>query len=79
MKIQVGTRVQVDIENIEGTNDLEFLESLSGVKMEVIEVTNEYADETLPTFKCINIETKELILGNKKDYFPFVEADLKVS
>ena len=24
MKIQVGTRVQVDIENIEGTNDLEF-------------------------------------------------------
>jgi hypothetical protein len=79
MKIGIGTKVEVDIENIEGTDDLEFLETLGGVKMEVVEITNEYKDETIPTFKCINIETKEIILGNKKDYFPFVEADLKIS
>lgn len=76
-EFKIGDKVEVDVDNLDGTNDFDFLESLNGVKMEIVEITDEYKNETIPTFKCINSKTKQIIIKNKGNYFPFVELDLK--
>lgn len=76
---KVGDLVTVDEEMIDSSKDVTFLENLLGRILIIEEVTDEYKHPQVPTYKCIDFETKEVINSNilPDKYFPFVDSDLK--
>ena len=50
--LKPGTKVIISEDTIECTEHQSFLESLIGKTLEIVEVTNEYNDKSLPTYKC---------------------------
>ncbi|WP_418181309.1 hypothetical protein ACNSOL_12440 (plasmid) [Aliarcobacter lanthieri] len=75
--LKPGTKVIINDETIDCSDAVLFLESLIGKTLEIVEVTNEYKDETLPTYKCKD-EDGSIITTDGIEYFPFVDADLKI-
>lgn len=74
---KVGDFVYVPVDKIEGTKEIEFLEDLEGCILEIVEITDEYKDETLPTYKCKFVNEDKIVLKDGL-YFPFVDADLSI-
>lgn len=78
-KKYIGKIVTVTNENIDGTNEYEFLESILNKEMIIEDITNLYDDLSIPTFKMKFKENNEIVKKEKKDdYFPFVESDFKI-
>ena len=50
--LKPGTKVIINEDTIECTKHEAFLNGLIGKTLEIVEVTNEYKDEKLPTYKC---------------------------
>lgn len=76
---KVGDIVTVNEDMIDSSKDIVFLENLLGRTLEIEEVTDEYKDPQVSTYKCIDFETREVVRGNilPNEYFPFVDSDLK--
>lgn len=72
-----GTKVIINEDTIECTKHEAFLNGLIGKTLEIVEVTNEYKDEKLPTYKC-KYENGLIVTENGTEYFPFVDSDLKI-
>ena len=72
-----GTKVIINEDIIEYTKHEAFLNGLIGKTLEIVEVTNEYKDEKLPTYKC-KYENGLIVTENGTEYFPFVDYDLKI-
>ncbi len=75
--LKPGTKVIISEDTIECTEHQSFLESLIGKTLEIVEVTNEYNDKSLPTYKC-KYEDGSIVTENGTEYFPFVDSDLKI-
>ena len=75
--LKPGTKVIISEDTIECTEHQSFLESLIGKTLEIVEVTNEYNDKSLPTYKC-KYENGLIVTENGTEYFPFVDSDLKI-
>ncbi|MFY4789616.1 hypothetical protein ACOTWR_06775 [Aliarcobacter butzleri] len=75
--LKPGTKVIICEDTIECSDAVLFLESLIGKTLEIVEVTNEYKDENLPTYKC-KYEDGSIVKAGGIEYFPFVDSDLKV-
>ena len=69
--------VTICTDTLECTEAEKFLSSLIGTKLQVVEVTNEYKDIIVPTYKCKYVDSDEIIMRNNV-YFPFVDADLQM-
>ena len=75
--LKPGTKVIINEDTIECTKHEAFLNGLIGKTLEIVEVTNEYKDEKLPTYKC-KYENGLIVTENGTEYFPFVDSDLKI-
>ena len=75
--LKPGTKVIISEDTIECTKHEAFLNGLIGKTLEITEVTNEYKDEKLPTYKC-KYEDGLIVTEDGSNYFPFVDADLKI-
>lgn len=75
--LKPGTKVIINEDTIECTKHEAFLNGLIGKTLEIVEVTNEYKDEKLPTYKC-KYENGLIVTENGTEYFPFVDSDSKI-
>ena len=77
---KVGDIVNINEEMIDSSKDVAFFEKLLDKKLMIVEITDEYNHPQLPTYKCIDLETREVIKSEilPDKYFPFVDSDLKI-
>lgn len=72
-----GDIVEISTDTLELTEAEDFLRTLIGRKIKIIDVTNEYNDKKVPTYKCVFEINNKIISRNNGIYFPFVDADFK--
>lgn len=70
--------VTICIDTLECTEAEKFLSSLIGAELQIVEVTDEYKDPEIPTYKCIYAHSKRVVSRDGIHYFPFVDADLQI-
>ena len=77
---KVGDIVIIDEEMIDSSKDVVFFEKLLDKKLMIVEITDEYNHPQVPTYKCIDLETREIIKSEimPDKHFPFVDSDLKI-
>lgn len=77
---KIGDIVIIDEEMIDSSKDIVFIENLLNKELMVIEITDEYNHPQVPTYKCIDLETREVVKSPivPDKYFPFVDSDLKI-
>lgn len=69
--------VTICTDTLECTEAEEFLYSLLGTELQIVEVTDEYKDLNTPTYKCAYLHTKQIVSRDGINYFPFIDADLQ--
>ena len=69
--------VTICTDTLECTEAEKFLSSLIDIELQVVEVTDEYKDITVPTYKCKYVESDKIVMRDNA-YFPFVDADLQI-